>query len=141
MRTITITGLLPVLAILTSCGEIDSTPQPLTDKQAAVLTKQLDGKVAGAPVRCISDYNATNLVRVSDDILLYRVSGRLVYQNNLRYSCPGLARDTDIIVSEQFGSQKCRGDILKLVDRTSGIPGPFCSLGDFVPYRKDKNAG
>jgi hypothetical protein len=81
------------------------------------------------------------MIRISDDILLYRVSGNLVYKNNLRSSCPGLARDNDIVVSEQFGSQKCRGDLLKLVDRTSGIPGPVCSLGEFVPYRKDKTAG
>lgn len=140
MRPITLAAftLLPVLA---SCAPMDSTPQPLTDKQSALLAKALNGKVAGEPVNCISDFNATNLIRVSDDILLYRVSGRLVYQNRLRSSCPGLARDSDIIVSEQFGSQKCRGDLLKLVDRTSGIQGPVCSLGEFVPYRKDKNAG
>ena len=130
-----------LLPILASCAPMDSTPQPLTDKQSALLAKALNGKVAGEPVNCISDFNATNLIRVSDDILLYRVSGRLVYQNRLRSSCPGLARDSDIIVSEQFGSQKCRGDLLKLVDRTSGIQGPVCSLGEFVPYRKEKNAG
>ena len=140
MRPITLAAftLLPVLA---SCAPMDSTPQPLTDKQSALLAKALNGKVAGEPVNCISDFNATNLIRVSDDILLYRVSGRLVYQNRLRSSCPGLARDSDIIVSEQFGSQKCRGDLLKLVDRTSGIQGPVCSLGEFVPYLKEKNAG
>ena len=140
MRPITLAAftLSPVLA---SCAPMDSTPQPLTDKQSALLAKALKGKVAGEPVNCISDFNATNLIRVSDDILLYRVSGRLVYQNRLRSSCPGLARDSDIIVSEQFGSQKCRGDLLKLVDRTSGIQGPVCSLGEFVPYHKEKNAG
>ena len=140
MRPITLAAftLLPILA---SCAPMDSTPKPLTDKQSALLAKALKGKVAGEPVNCISDFNATNLIRVSDDILLYRVSGRLVYQNRLRSSCPGLARDSDIIVSEQFGSQKCRGDLLKLVDRTSGIQGPVCSLGEFVPYHKEKNAG
>ena len=140
MRPITLAAftLLPILA---SCAPMDSTPQPLTDKQSALLAKALKGKVAGEPVNCISDFNATNLIRVSDDILLYRVSGRLVYQNRLRSSCPGLARDSDIIVSEQFGSQKCRGDLLKLVDRTSGIQGPVCSLGEFVPYRKENNSG
>ncbi len=140
MRPITLAAftLLPVLA---SCAPMDSTPKPLTDKQSALLAKALNGKVAGEPVNCISDFNATNLIRVSDDILLYRVSGRLVYQNRLRSSCPGLARDSDIIVSEQFGSQKCRGDLLKLVDRTSGIQGPVCSLGEFVPYRKENNSG
>jgi hypothetical protein len=132
--------ILPLLAVA-ACGEMDSTPLPLTAKQTEQLDKELAGKVAGTPLKCISDFNATNMVRISDDILLYRVSGNLVYKNNLRSSCPGLARDSDIIVSEQFGGQKCRGDLLKLVDRTSGIPGPVCSLGEFVPYRKDKNAG
>ena len=124
-----------------SCAPVDSTPKPLTDKQSITLAKQLDGKVAGQPVNCISDYNATNMIRISDNILLYRVSGNLVYQNNLRSSCPGLGRDNDIVVSEQFGGQKCRGDLIRLVDRTSGIQGPACSLGEFVPYRKDKSAG
>lgn len=141
MRIVKIAALTLPLAGLAACGEMDNTPVPLTEKQTALLAKELDGKAAGKPVSCISDFNSTNLVRISDDILLYRVSGNLVYKNNLRYACPGLARDDDIIVSEQFGSQKCRGDLLKLVDRTSGMQGPVCSLGEFVPYRKDRKAG
>lgn len=137
MRMTHLTALAVPLIFVSACGEIDNKPVPLTDKQASLLSRELEGKVAGAPVNCISDFNADNMIRVSDDILLYRVSGRLVYQNNLRSSCPGLARDNDIIVTEQFGGQKCRGDIVRLVDRTSGIPGPVCSLGEFVPYRKD----
>ena len=141
MRSTKLLALVLPLFLLAACGEVDSTPKPLTDKQSTLLNKELAGKVAGKPINCISDFNATNMVRISDDILLYRVSGNFVYKNNLRSSCPGLARDNDIIVSEQFGGQKCRGDLLKLVDRTSGIPGPVCSLGEFVPYRKDKTAG
>lgn len=128
------------LTLIAACGQVDSTPAPLTEKQSALLSKQLDGKIAGKPVNCLSDYNTNNIIRVSDSILLYRVSGRLVYRNNLRSSCPGLARDDDIIVSEQFGGQKCRGDIIRLVDRTSGITGGVCSLGEFVPYRAPKDA-
>ena len=141
MRPITLAASALTLLLLAACAPVDSTPQPLTDKQSMVLSKQLAGKVAGEPQNCINDFNNTNLVRVSDDILLYRVSSRLVYENRLRYSCPGLARDNDIIVTEQFGSQRCKGDIFRLVDRTSGIQGPTCSLGEFVPYRADKNAG
>lgn len=123
---------------LSACAQTDaeSTPAALTDKQSALLAKELDGKTAGRPVNCISDFNADNVIRVSDDMLLFRVSGRLVYQNKLRSTCPGLARDSDILVFELFGSQKCSGDVVKLVDRTSGIQGGFCSLGDFIPYRK-----
>jgi hypothetical protein len=140
MRPIILTTLALPLA-LWACGEVDSTPAPLTEKQTALLAKELDGKVAGQAQNCISTFSSDNMIRVSDDILLYRVSGNLVYKNNLRSSCPGLARDNDIVVSEQFGGQKCRGDLIKLVDRSSGIPGPVCSLGEFVPYRKDRNAG
>lgn len=140
MRTAKITTFVLTASLLAACAPVDSTPMPLTEKQSAKLSKELAGKVAGESVNCISDFQSTNLVRVSDDILLYRVSSRLVYENRLRYSCPGLARDDDIIVTEQFGSQKCRGDIIKLVDRYSGIQGPVCSLGEFVPYRKDKTA-
>jgi Family of unknown function (DUF6491) len=129
------------LVTLAACGEMDSTPVPLTQKQTEQLNKELAGKTAGKPVSCISTFNSDNMVRISDNILLYRVSGNLVYKNNLRSTCPGLARDNDIVVSEQFGSQKCKGDVLRMVDRSSGIPGPVCSLGEFVPYRKDKTAG
>jgi hypothetical protein len=141
MRPIVFSLLILPLATLAACGEMDSTPVPLTEKQTERLNKELAGKIAGEPVNCISTFSSDNMIRISDDILLYRVSGNLVYKNNLRSSCPGLARDSDIVVSEQFGSQKCRGDLLKLVDRTSGIPGPVCSLGEFVPYRKDRKAG
>jgi hypothetical protein len=126
------------LTLVAACGKVDSTPKPLTEKQSAVLMKELSGKVAGTPVSCISDFSATNTIRVSDNILLYRVSGRLVFQNKLRSACSGLARDDDIMVSEQFGSQKCKGDIIRLVDRTTGMTGGVCSLGDFVPYRSEK---
>ena len=125
-----------VLLIGCSISDAQSTPVALTDKQSKLLEKQIGGKVAGEAVSCISDARRTDIIRVSDDLLLYKVSGRLVYQNRLKSSCPGLANDNDIIVTEQFGSQQCRGDIIKLVDRIGGIPGPFCVLGDFVPYRK-----
>ena len=138
MQFLKLAALAVPLSLVAACSDVDSTPKPLTEKQSAVLMKQLDGKVAGKPVNCLSDFNTGNVIRVSDNILLYRISSRLVYKNTLRSSCPGLARDDDIIVSEQFGGQKCRGDIIRLVDRTSGITGGVCSLGDFTPYRADK---
>jgi hypothetical protein len=137
MRKFNIMILMLSGAGLASCAPMDTSgPKPLTEKQAKLLSKELDGKVASEPVNCISSFSSSNTIRVSDDILLYRVSGRLVYQNNLRSSCPGLARDSDVLVSETFGGNYCKGDLIRLVDRTSGIQGPVCSLGEFVPYRK-----
>jgi Family of unknown function (DUF6491) len=120
-------------------GDTDSAPAPIAAKEATLLAKELKGKVAGAPRNCVSNLGMSNIIRISDDMLLLRESGRLVYQNKLRGRCPGLVRDDDIIVTETYGGQLCRGDVLRLVDRTSGIPGPVCSLGEFIPYKRDES--
>ena len=129
-----------ILASITaaSCTQngVVSAPQPLTEKQAAMLTKTLAGRVAGKPVNCVSSFPSTNFTRVSDNILLYGNSGPVVYQNTLAYSCNGLSRDDDIMVFEPFGSNHCEGDTIKLVDRHSGILGGVCRLGAFVPYKR-----
>ncbi|MBL8651640.1 MAG: hypothetical protein JNL35_14710 [Sphingopyxis sp.] len=127
-----------IAPLIASCAPATGTPraEPLTPKQAKTLDKQLMGKVAGEPVRCLLSGSNYQTIRVSDDILLYRQSGRLVYRNDLKGSCPGLARDNDIMVVRQFGGSTCSGDFFHLVDRSSGIRGPTCVLGDFVPYRK-----
>ncbi|RDV02871.1 hypothetical protein DXH95_13160 [Sphingorhabdus pulchriflava] len=118
-------------------GDADSAPAPIRDKEAKILAKELKGKVAGEPRSCINS-RGVDAIRISDDILLYRESGRLVYQNKLRGPCPGLTRGDDIMVTESFSGQLCSGDLIRLVDRTSGIQGPVCSLGNFVPYKKAK---
>jgi hypothetical protein len=128
-----------VLATGAACTPMDATaPAPITDKQAQTLAKELGGKIAGKPMNCLPPHNAENVIRISDDMLLYRQSSGLVYQNKLRYPCHGLARDSDILVTETFGGSLCSGDLLKLVDRVSGIQGQVCSLGEFIPYRKQK---
>ena len=120
-----------------------ATQSKLTEKQAKTLNEQLAGKVAGEPVNCLSPADARSPIRVSDDIMLYRVSRNKVYRNDLNGSCPGLARDSDIMVTESFGSsQLCSGDQFKLLDRTSGMWTGSCSFGKFTPYTTPStNAG
>ena len=128
---------------VTSCavGEPQSAPSPLTEKQAKQLDKLLKGKVAGTPVKCISNFGNTSTIRISDDMLIYRGGRKLVYQNNLRNTCPGLADDDEIMVIRNAGSSYCDGDQFQLVDRFSGIQGPICRFGKFVPYRPSDDAG
>jgi hypothetical protein len=115
---------------------LDSAPAPLTEKQAAILTKALDGKVAGKPVDCVTANAATNFTRVSDDILLYRTGGKTVYQNTLPNRCFGLGNDDDILVFKRYGSGYCKGDLIRRVDRFSGIQDSTCQFGAFIPYKK-----
>lgn len=131
--------------LLTGCapaGSVEPTAAALSPKQTALLDKQLGGKVAGEPVNCLnSNSRSYQTIRVSDDILLYRASGKLVYRNTLSGSCPGLARDNDIMVVRSYGTGTCKGDFFHLVDRSSGMRGPTCVFGEFVPYRKPSEDG
>lgn len=131
-------------ALLSGCAPSASPPEnaaPFTAKQLKLVEHHLGGKQAGEPQKCLTGYNNHEVVRVSDSMLIYRASGRLAYRNDLRGTCPGLARDSDIMVIRQFGSQTCAGDFFYLVDRSSGIRGPSCVLGDFIPYRKTQEKG
>lgn len=126
----------PLVVSCAPSGSAEPGAAALTPKQAERLDKQLAGKVPGEPIKCLPSYRSTDTIRVSDSILLYRSGGNLVYRNDLKSSCPGLARDSDIMVVRQFGSSTCSGDFFHLVDRSSGIRGPTCVFGEFVPYRK-----
>lgn len=144
-QPVTAALLLASAMLLSSCapaGSVEPSAAALTPKQTAVLDKQLSGKVAGEPVTCLnSNSRGFQTIRVSDDILLYRASSKLVYRNTLSGSCPGLARDNDIMVVQSHGTGTCRGDFFHLVDRASGIRGPTCVFGEFVPYRKPDGDG
>jgi hypothetical protein len=132
--TLIITG---ALALSGCAGPATSaSTEELSPRQVALLDRNLGGKEAGEPIRCLpTGSQHMQAIRVSDDILLYRQSGRVVYRNDLRGGCPGLASDRDIMVFRNTGGMTCSGDIFTLVDRSSGIRGGACVLGDFTPYR------
>ncbi|GLV23838.1 hypothetical protein [Sphingobium sp. Cam5-1] len=111
-----------------------SEPPRLTEKQAARLEAALEGKVAGEPVSCVSRYPGASLTAVSESVLLYRVSGRLIYRNDLIGSCTGLGRG-DTLIIKPTGSQYCRGDIARSADLVTGSVTGGCALGSFTPYR------
>jgi hypothetical protein len=107
-------------------------PPPGADEQQQQVPVELAGRAAGPPVNCVQT-NQLDSLRISQNnrhALIYG-SGRTVYANNL-----GVCRygSDDVLVTEQFGSQLCRGDIVRSFDRYSRIPGPTCVLSDFVPY-------
>lgn len=119
--------------LLTGCAG-SYAPRPLTEKQTVALDKALAGKVAGEKRSCINREPQTSLTVISNNVLLYRVSGKLVYKNELIGSCNGLTYGDTMIV-RSFGSQLCRGDFTTTANLQSGIQTGACALGDFTPYR------
>jgi len=99
----------------------------------AKLARALAGLEPGQPQSCIRP--GQQGLKIFGDKLLYRDSGRRMYLNQTSGGCAGLKRD-DIIVTNSFTGQLCRGDIVRVVDRASRFPTGACSFGDFVPYTR-----
>lgn len=99
-----------------------------------LLAKTLEGRVAGKPENCLP----TGFVdgpQVVGDSLIYRQSGKRLWRTQVRDRCPFL-RDDQIVVSILYGTNVCRNDRFRLVDRGSPIASADCTFGDFVPYDK-----
>lgn len=118
---------LPLFALMASCTSL-----PLARDDSADLAKETVGKVAEKPRSCIALDDARG-AKLFNDAIVYRVNRRLSYVNAAK-GCN--AFDTDpIFVNEVSNGQLCRGDIIRLISRSGGIPGPTCVLGEFTPYR------
>ena len=100
------------------------------------LNDALQGRVAGKPQNCLPSSQSSNGPQIIDArTILYR-DGRRVWRNDLAGACPSLDPD-DILVVELHGSQICKNDLFRPVDRGSRIPGAYCRFGDFTPFTKE----
>lgn len=101
---------------------------------ARELQSAIGDRVAEAPRDCVSTMGLDGPQIVGDRTLIYRSGGR-IYRNDIAGGCPGLAPMATVIV-EVHGSQLCRNDRFQALQTGSRIPGPYCRLGAFTPYRR-----
>ena len=98
------------------------------------LAARLKGFVAEKPVRCVNLQRLGSSEIIDRTAILYQ-SGSVYYLNRPLGGANTLRRD-DILVTRTYGSQLCRGDVVRLLDSSSRFEHGFVSLGDFVPYRR-----
>lgn len=105
----------------------------------SALARAVAGRSAGRPVDCIS-LRAIRSSRIIDrTAIIYDVGGRL-YVNRPRSGAASLD-DDDVLVTRTTGSQLCRLDTVRLVDRSSRIQTGLVSLDRFVPYLRNRAPG
>lgn len=121
------------LILIAAAFAISSCTRPAQPPGAA-FAQQLAGYVAGAPKTCVSSFPDQNLHAVDSQTIAYGY-GRTISVNRLGGACPGLSPYNTIIV-DAHGGEYCRGDRVRGLEPGAGIPGPWCNLGDWVPYRK-----
>lgn len=131
-RKLTLSCAIPC-ALLAMAGTAEAAAK--TPKEQ--LQEKLAGYTAGEAVSCIPQY-AIQSVKVYDKTaLLYEVSGDKYYLNIPDTGASSLD-DSDILVTENWTSQLCNVDIVKLWDPGSRMQTGFVGLGKFIPYTKTK---
>lgn len=104
------------------------------DKNRIAYEKLLAGKTAGKPQDCIDTRWTRPQLTAYDGKLLYRVSGKLVYVTDTGGGCEAVSRG-DAIITRQYQTRLCRGDIAQTMNLQANIPSGSCAMGPFVPYR------
>ena len=97
------------------------------------LERRLEGRVAGEPVSCISNWNSRDMEVIDGKAIVFG-TGSTVWVNTPD-NAEHLDND-DILVTRVTGSQFCRLDMVQTYDRAGNFPTGFLSLGNFVPYRR-----
>ena len=111
----------------------DAKPR-LTPEQA--LAKKLEGRVAGKPVDCIYMPRVMQ-TQIFDRTAIAYDAGNTIWVNRPDAGA-GILDDNDIMLTTPFGSQLCRIDMVRMIDRTAGFWRGTVGLGQFVPYTKVK---
>jgi len=105
-----------------------------TQPPGVAFAQELAGYVAGPPKTCVSTFPDQNLRAIDSRTIAYGY-GRTISVNRLGGECPGLG-PFNTIIADAHGGQFCRGDRVRGLESGASIPGPWCNLGDWVPYRK-----
>jgi hypothetical protein len=130
MRTLfNIAALSAAALIVSGCATGATKDDPATE-----LAKVLQGRVAGPPVDCINLPQAQGH-RVIDHTAIIYDFGTTIYVNYPRGGASALSSD-DILLTKTYTTQLCKMDIVRMIDRTTGFPKSFASLGPFIPYKR-----
>lgn len=121
-----------LMALLAGCAAAGRTDGENSESRA--LARQLAERTAGAPEECAPRFEGQGLHAVDRRTIVYDAPGTL-WVNRLEADCPSLTPES-VLVVETFGDRYCRNDRFRAVERASAIPGPYCRLGNFTPYRR-----
>lgn len=120
-------------AALALSGATAASAETLAQKGEAKLARMLEGRVAGEPVSCISATQSHRLEVIEHVGIVYD-AGKTIYVS--RPTEPKSLGPWDVPVIERFGSQLCKTDVIRTVDRSNGFYTGPVFLNAFVPYTK-----
>jgi hypothetical protein len=127
--------LIALVSIAAAVAGCTATPPPGAPDMRGqmMLAQMLQGKVAGAPQRCLQVSQTRDLVPIDATTLAYR-DGATTWINHVEGYCGGLQTGGTLVTRPDGPSGPCSGDMARVVD-FAGMTTGSCLLGPFVPYR------
>ena len=112
--------------------------QTAEERSEAKFAELTEGRVAGEPESCVPAMRARDLEVVEYLGFTYE-QGDTLWISRVRD--PRSLGWNDVPIIERFGSQLCKFDVIRTVDRGSNFFSGVVFLEDFVPYTKVADEG
>lgn len=119
--------ILPLLAVLAA----GTAAVPAS--AAADTARMLSGHATGPAVDCIRSRDIVGQTLVNQSVIVFETRGHKYYRNDIAPACGALNPDRSIVTHE-FTSGICKGDIFQVFDPMSRIGYGACTFGPFTPY-------
>lgn len=125
------------LAAFATLAASGATPAAAAERRSpeAELARATEGRVAGEPVHCLDTRRFHSTTIIDGTAIVYRATGDTLWVNRPRSGARSLD-DWDVLVTRQYTGSLCRGDIVRLFDRSTMSQNGSILLGEFVPYRR-----
>jgi len=122
-----------VTAAALMAGAAPLAAETRAEKAETRVAEMLEGRTAGEPRNCITALNSSDL-RVLEHVGIVYERGDTIWL--ARASDPRQLGISDVPIFDRFGSQLCRTDVIRTVDRGSGFFTGSVFLEPFVPYTR-----
>lgn len=114
-------------------GAAPASAETAEEKGAARFAELTEGRVAGEPRSCISAMRSNDVEVIEHVGIAYEQGDTLWIARAANPRSLGIG---DVPIFNRFGSQLCRHDVIRTVDRYSQFFSGVVFLDDFVPYTK-----
>jgi hypothetical protein len=103
------------------------------ERGAAKFAELTEGRVAGEPKSCVTAMRPNDIEVIENVGLAYEQGDTLWIA---RATDPRSLGRNDVPIIDRFGSQLCRQDMIRTIDRSTQFVSGVVFLEDFVPYTK-----
>lgn len=122
-----------LLAAACNTAKYDEAEKQRIAKGDAEVAERLTGYKAGETKSCLPSATNRDLERYSNRTLMLKQGGR-IYVQQLDEGCRNVDRFGVTLVTKSTTGSYCRGDMLRLVDSSTGSFYGLCALNDWAVY-------